>query len=137
MPLENFLPGAAAKVDPSKNYLITGKTLKDLLVKVRCNPSQFDVQETEFERMYTYRPSQEGGWSGDYVIFSCPETAVDYDLPMAEWPLRLIMRLTINAGRIIGVNESFTARPESDNVEYQFVQDCHFIDDPPGDDWRL
>lgn len=64
--MENHQPPAAGKV-----LLITGETLKKLLQRFVCDPSQFDVKETPESRVYTLRdiPSAANGkssqgWSG-------------------------------------------------------------------------
>lgn len=59
MPLENFAPTTAAGVDSAKVYLIKGDTLKQLLVRVECNLSQFDVEESPSRRVYTLKPGSD------------------------------------------------------------------------------
>ncbi len=66
MPAENFAPGQPGGVDPSKTYLIKGKTLQDLLRKTIFNPNDFQVQEDKLKRQVSLRPvSLDGGENFD------------------------------------------------------------------------
>lgn len=77
MPAGDFAPGTAAAVSDAKTYLIKGGTLKKLLQRVECDPSQFDVKETPEKRIYRLRKlgDNEGsaGTGGDFdlAFYTC------------------------------------------------------------------
>lgn len=145
MPIEDFIPGGGQSYDPSKRYLVGGSLLNKLLQRVECDPSQFDVKETPQKRIYTLRgpyptsgSSSSTGVNVDFALFSCATDTIDFEDNPDDWLYSFrIMRIVIQDGIVVGFNENYTSeRPRSENSQFQFIQDCCFIDDPPNDDWR-
>lgn len=76
MPLSDFTPADSAAPDGGKLYLIREETLKKLLQRAECDPSQFDVKETPDARIYTLRDISGGeppleettGWYGSIQL---------------------------------------------------------------------
>jgi hypothetical protein len=74
---------------------------------------------------------------GDYFTGDCLIRDCDGD-PGADPPVpaSILLRFSINKGKIEAINAPIASRPLHENVEETNVQSCCWIDDPAIDDWR-